>query len=215
VLAAAITIAADAPHTAAAQALAGSVEIGYSFGRYLGGSFAPGSTRAFADRIDVDDNQQTGLWLGAQIDPRWGIEVAFRRAKTDIVGTQGGVFAHKPRLAGLDASSFEVLALHSFPRGHFVPYVGGGLSAVNLDIDLPDAAYRDANRLGVAVAGGARFYFTRWLGMRAEARARATYLGPRGEADRGWHDGGRWYTSTEITTGIFFSFTGLLPAGSH
>ena len=55
----------SAATAAAAQALPGSIEIGGGGGRFYGGSFAKGTTRAFSGKVEVDDDVERGLWLGA------------------------------------------------------------------------------------------------------------------------------------------------------
>jgi len=96
-----------------------------------------------------------------------------------------------------------------FRRGNFIPYLAAGLSGVSPDINLPDRSVRRTNRIGAVVAAGARFYAAPWVGVRIEARERATYLGTRrlGQ-DQGWADSGRWLRNTEMSGGLLFSFGG-------
>ena len=142
--------------SAAGQALPGSIEIGGGGGRFYGGSFAKGTTRATAGTIDI--------------------------------------------------ATIELLALRSFPYGHFVPYVALGGGITNLNINVPDRNVRDVNRFGMAAALGAKLYATRWLGFRIDARGRATYLGKRRVEDGDWTDTNRWMRNTEILGGVFLAF---------
>jgi len=199
--------AALLPAVAFAQGAPGSIEIGGGGGRFYGGSFARGSNREFAHRVEVDDDIAAGFWLGAQLAPRWGIEVAVRRTSADIVDPQSGVFPSEPTVATIDVASIELGALRFFPLGRFWPYLGLGAGVTNLDINVPDRSVRDVNRFGMSAAAGAKFYAARWVGFRVEARARATYLGRRsGGRDGGWTDGGRWFRNEEIFGGVFFAF---------
>jgi len=199
--------AALLPAFAFGQAAPGSIEIGGCGGRFYGGSFARGSNREFAHRVEVDDDIAAGFWLGAQLAPRWGIEVAVRRTSADIVDPQSGVFPNEPTVATIDFATIEVGALRFFPIGRFWPYLGLGAGVTNLDINVPDRSVRDVNRFGMSAAAGAKFYAARWAGFRVEARARATYLGRRsGGRDGGWTDGGRWFRNEEIFGGVFFAF---------
>ena len=192
-----------------AQAPPGSVEVGVGAGRFIGGTLARGSNEVFDRKVDVDQDPIGGFWLSAQLTPAWGVELAYRRTPTQVLEYHGGVFGHEPRLAGLDVASLEVLAVRSFRRGNFLPYVGAGVGVTNLDIDTPDPGFRDTNRAAVAVTGGARFFFTPHLGIRIDLRGRSTYLGRRrfGE-DHGWTDTGRWFADTEVTGGVFLSVGG-------
>jgi hypothetical protein len=189
-----------------AQALPGSIEIGGGGGRFYGGSFAKGTTRAFSQKVEIDDDILKGLWLGAQLTQKWGIEVAVRRSTEDLVIPQSGVFPDEPTAGTIDIATIELLVLRSFPYGRFVPYVALGGGITNLDINVPDRNVRDVNRFGVAAAVGAKFYATRWLGFRIDARGRATYLGTRRVEDGGWTDTNRWMRNTEILGGAFLAF---------
>lgn len=157
----------------------------------------------------LDDQQFNGFWVGAQLSRDWGVEVAFRRTSTDVIRPAGGVFPTEPKLATIDFGTLDATAQRVFRRGNFLPYLAAGIAGVNLDINLPDRSVRDTNRLGAVAAAGARFYAAPWVGVRVEARERATYLGRRrlGQ-DQGWADSGRWFRNTEVTGGLFFSFGG-------
>lgn len=193
---------------ARAQALPGSIEIGAGGGRFYGGSFAKGTTRAFSQKIEVDDDIAAGFWLGAQWTKRWGLEVSVRRSSADLVIPQSGVFPNEPRAGTIDIATIDALAVLSFPHGNFVPYAAFGGGITNLDINVPDRNVRDVNRFGASAAVGAKFFAARWLGFRIDARFRATYLGTRSVEDGGWTDTNRWFRNSEIFGGVFFSFGG-------
>ena len=191
-----------------AQALPGSIEVGAGGGRFYGGSFSKGTTRAFSQKVEVDDDIGAGFWLGAQWTRRWGLEVAVRRSTEDLVIPQSGVFPNEPRAGTIDIATIEALAVFSFPHGNFVPYVALGGGITNLDINVPDRNVRDVNRFGASTALGAKFYPARWIGLRIDARFRATYLGTRSVEDGGWSDTNRWFRNSEIFGGVFFAFGG-------
>jgi hypothetical protein len=193
---------------ARAQALPGSIEIGGGGGRFYGGSFAKGTTRAFSQKVEVDDDVAAGFWLGAQWTRRWSFEVAVRRSTEDLVIPQSGVFPNEPGAGTIDIATIELLALRSFPVGNFAPYVGLGGGITNLDINVPDRNVRDVNRFGASAALGAKFYAARWVGFRIDGRFRATYLGKRRVEDGGWSDTNRWFRNSEIFGGVFFTFGG-------
>ena len=100
------------------------------------------------------------------------------------------------------------MALRVFRLGSFHPYVGAGLGIANLDIDVADPSLRDNNRIGLALAAGARFYFARWVGLRFDVRGRGVYLGTRCDGDEGWNDHGRWLASTGDAGRRVLSFGG-------
>jgi hypothetical protein len=194
------------PRPGSAQALPGSIELGAAAGRFYGGSFAKGTTRAFSRKVEVDDDRIKGLWLGAQWSRRWGVEIAVRRSREDLVIPESGVFPDEPAAGTIDIATIELLAVRSFPHGRFAPYVALGGGITNLDIDVPDRNVRDVNRFGAAAAAGAKFHALPWLGFRVDARFRATYLGKRRVEDGGWTDANRWFRNSEITGGAFFAF---------
>jgi hypothetical protein len=190
------------------QARVGSVEVGVAPGRLYGGSFAAGSTCYFDDKTHVDDDQLHGFWLGAQVAPEWGVEVAVRRSHTHIVESRAGVFPTARDLAAIDMASIEALALRSFAVGSFAPYVGAGLGTASLDIDVADRSVRESNRPALALGAGARFWALPWAGFRFDLRGRAVYLGTRCQGDEGWHDHGRWLSNGEVMVGVFATFGG-------
>ncbi len=197
---------------ATAQPVPGSIEAGFGGGRFFGGSFARGSNDLFDHKVEADDDILKGIWLGAQLSTKWGIEVAVRRTETHLVEPASGVFPEKPAVAIFIPATFEVLGLRSFPLGNFVPYAGFGLGFMNVEADTEDVARRDVNRFCLSLALGARFYAARWIGARIDLRGRGTYLGARslGE-DEGMFDAGRWFFNAELLGGIVLSFGGKAP----
>jgi hypothetical protein len=197
-----------APCRAAAQGLPGSIEIGGGAGRFYGGTFAAGSTRLTEKKADADDNILRGFWLAAHLTHEWNVEIAVRRTATDLIQSEGGMFASKARIAGLDFASIELLGLRTWRHGRFAPYAGLGIGVAILAPNQDVPAVRDTNRAAVSLGGGARFYAVPRAGIRIDFRARATYLGKRAQEDRGWNDSGRWFVNEEILGGIFLSFGG-------
>ena len=192
-----------------AQPRPGSIEIGGGGGRLFGGTFARGSNEFFDQRVGVDDDIEKGLWVGAQLTRAWGIEVDVRRTSTRLIQPAGGVFPNEPTLATLDLATVDLAGVRSFVLGNFSPYLAFGLGVANLDINVPDTAIRDSNRVTVTGGVGSRFYFAGWGGVRVDVRARATYLGKRrlGE-DGGLTDRGRWLTTADLLGGVFLTFGG-------
>ncbi len=183
--------------------------MGVGAGRFLGGTLAKGTTGAFDTTVGVDHDSIGGFWLAGQISPTWGVEFSYRRTATRIIEHHNGLFPEERALAGLDLGTIEILAVRSFRNGNFIPYLGAGAGLANLDIDTPDPSLRDSTRGCLSLTGGARFYVTRWFGIRIDVRARGTYLGVRGQGqDRGWTDTGRWFLDTEFMGGVFASFGG-------
>lgn len=195
-VAAALSISLLGPALALAQAAPGSIEAGVGAGRLFGGSFPQGSTN-FQEELRADDDILRGFWVGAQITREWSVEVAVRGTKTRFVFAGKGVFPEEPEVVGFDFATIEAVGLYSFRLGNLLPYVGIGLGVANLDPDAPNPAIRDSNRFALSVAGGARFYAARWLGLRADVRGRAASL-----------EGGHWFRNVEVLGGVFFSFGG-------
>lgn len=193
---------------ASGQARVGSVELGVATGRLFGGSLAAGSTCYLEDKTDVDDDQLGSFWLGAQVTPAWGVELAVRRTNTHITESRPGVFPTAQELAVLDLATIEGVATYSWWVGSFAPYLGGGLGVASLDIDVADRAVQDSNRASLALAAGARFWALPWAGFRFDVRGRAVYLGTRCDGDEGWSDHGRWLATTEVVVGVFATFGG-------
>jgi len=193
-VAAALSISLLGPALGLAQAAPGSIEVGVGGGRFFGGSLPQGSTN-FQEELRADDDILKGVWVGAQLTREWSVEVAVRRTQTRLVFAGEGVFPTEPEVVGFDFATIEAASLYSFRLGNLLPYVGVGLGVANLDPNAPNPAIRDSNRFAVSVAGGARFYAARWLGVRVDARGRATNL-----------EGGHWFRNVDVLGGVFLSF---------
>lgn len=195
--------AAQIPQTPGAP---GSIEIGGGFGRFWGGNLAAGSTAAFDQTVKVDDDVLKGVWAGTQISRAWAVEVAVRRTTTHLLQPAGGVFPTEQILGGLDFATIEAAGLYTWHLGNFVPYAGLAMGIANLDPDLPDPAVHDSTRFCLSGVAGGKFYVTPWIGLRADVRARATYLGTPRSGDTGFFAAGRWFTNTDFLVGAFVSF---------
>lgn len=187
----------------------GSIEVGVGGGRFFGGNFAKGATNLWDRKVGADQDVLQGLWVATQLTSNWGLEVAVRRTKTHVVDLGEGVAPNEPALASFIPTTVEILSLRSFDLGNFRPFVGFGLGFMNVEIDNGDPAVRDVNRFCISGTFGARYYATKWIGVRIDGRIRATYLGTRrfGE-DQGWTDSGRWFRNAELLGGVFLSFGG-------
>jgi hypothetical protein len=204
-LLAASTAAAQLPPSPAAV---GSIEIGFGFGRFWGGSFGAGSTAYFDQKVRADDDVLKGVWVGAQLSRDWGVEIAVRRTATHFLQPAGGVFPTQPILGAFDFATIEAAGLRTFRLGNFLPYAGIAAGVANLDPDTGDPAVHDSTRFCLAAVAGARFHVVTWAGLRVDARARATYLGkPRSGSDA-FFGSGRWFTNVDFLAGAFFSFGG-------
>jgi len=184
----------------------GSIEIGGGFGRFWGGTFAAGSTAYFDQTVKVDDDVLKGVWAGTQITRDWAVEISVRRTATHLLQPAGGVFPTEQILAGFDFATIEAAGFYTWHVGNFVPYAGLSMGIANLDPDLPDPAVHDSTRFCLAGVAGGKFYFFPWFGLRADLRARATYLGTPRSGETGFFAAGRWFTNTDFLVGAFVSF---------
>jgi hypothetical protein len=201
---AAAAAGAQIPQTPGAP---GSIEIGGGFGRFWGGDFVAGSTAYFDQTVKADDDVLKGVWAGTQISREWAVEIGVRRTATHLLQPAGGVFPTQQILAGLDFATIEAAGLYTWHLGNFVPFAGLAMGIANLDPDIPDnPAVHDSTRFCLSGVAGGKLYATTWIGVRAEVRARATYLGTPRYGDTGFFAGGRWFTNTDFLFGAFVSF---------
>ena len=188
-----------------AQPVATNIEIGVGGGRMFGGSLPARTSPLFPASVIVDDGQMKGFWVEANFPANWALQVAVRRTAATVVSTGGGLFPHRPILAGIDVASVETSILHTFGRRPFLPYVGIGGGLTNLDIDTQTPADQDSNRFGLSAAVGAKFYLLRHLGVVFDVRQRATYLGARTDGTGSWRDRRLWLRDPELLAGVFIS----------
>lgn len=197
--------AAQIPPSAAAP---GSIEIGAGAGRFWGGSFAPGSTAAFDQKVVADDDVLKGVWAGAQLSRDWAVEISVRRTATHLLEPASGVFPTQQILAGLDFATIEAAGLRTFRTGNFVPYAGLAAGIANLDPDTGDPAVHDSTRFCISAVAGTKFYVVSWFGLRVDLRGRATYLGAPRFGNSSFTSANRWFLNADFLAGAFVSFGG-------
>ena len=197
---------------ASGQTSSETFSVGVGFGRFYGGNFAGGATHLSEQKLGADDDILKGLWIGVPISRRWDLEFAVRRTRTHVVERQGGIAPTQPAVAEFIPATIEISALRAWRSGRVVPYVGFGAGMMNVELDTPNPAVRDVNRVCLSISGGTRLFMTRWAGLRLDLRGRATYLGKRQFGkDGGWTDRGRWFANAELLGGFFLAFGGRSP----
>jgi hypothetical protein len=158
------------------------VEITPVAGYRFGGGFSTAAGIEPADPavdFEVEDSASFGVHLGVQVAEDGELELLYSRQNTRL-GT-GGLFTGEP-LFDLALETWQLGGNYLFGEGasRVRPYIGVGLGITRL---LPEpAALQDETRFSASIAGGAKVWLGRHVGLRVEARGFFTVLESDGDA---------------------------------
>jgi hypothetical protein len=174
----ATALLAVAPAAARSQTVEITPLIGYRFGG--GFSTAAGIEPAEpAVDFEVEDAASFGVHLGVRVAEDGELELLYSRQNTRL-GTDG-LFTGEP-LFDLALETWQLGGNYLFAEkgSRLRPYIGVGLGITRL---LPEpAALQDETRFSASIAGGAKVWLGRHLGLRVEARGFFTVLESDGDA---------------------------------
>jgi opacity protein-like surface antigen len=154
---------------AAASSDARAVEIAPFTGHRYGGSFEDANTLS---GFELADATSFGLLLDFDLAPDQQIEVFLSRQDTQL--TTAGTFTGNP-LFDLTIDYYHVGGLYLLPaEGPMHPFVSGTVGLTRMAPKRADLTTE--NRLSLSLGGGAKFYFSRNVGLRFDVRAIYTML---------------------------------------
>lgn len=189
------------------QAPPGSAQFGLEAGHQWGGTFAQASNQLFTTAVRMENSTLRGFWFGTQLDGDWGLEIGARRSKTGFSVPDPSAQAAQARGAWFEYAVVDGIFTRRWRLGHLEPYLGLGAGIANLNINVPDKAYRDTNRPSMAGSAGMRYWLAPWLALRLDARGHAAYLQKRDGVDgNGSLDVNRWLRTQELMAGVLVSF---------
>jgi hypothetical protein len=151
--------------SSAAQA----VEIAPFTGHRYGGSFEDANTLS---GFELADATSFGLLLDFDSGPDQQIEVFLSRQDTQL--TTAGTFTGNP-LFDLSIDYYHIGGLYLLPAdGLMHPFVSGTIGMTRMVPKRSDLTTE--NRLSLSLGGGAKFFFTKSVGLRVDVRAIYTML---------------------------------------
>lgn len=121
--------------------------------------------------LRIDDTVIYGIVFDARVRGMALVEVGYRRMSSDLVLEQ--TFAPDTKVFGLDANYFDVGVQVELLPGVARPYAGvsAGFVLVNPHTNLDTEV-----RFSLALEGGVKFFFTKNIGLRAQARLTTTFF---------------------------------------
>ena len=158
---------------AAAMASGQNFEVTASVGGQLNGGLDL-STTSF-HRIDVQNGLVYGLGGGYLLGDHMGVEFTWAYNKADTVAQPRGGGPEK-KVFTLDTNQYFGNFLFHFARREkpLRPFVLVGGGATNLSPALDGV--NGTTRFAWALGGGAKYNFSRWLGLRFQAKWSPTYI---------------------------------------
>lgn len=146
-----------------------AVEVAPFIGHRYGGSFQDANTLS---GFELADANSFGLLLDFDTEPDRQIEVFLSRQDTQL--TTAGTFTGNP-LFDLSIDYYHIGGLYLLPaEGPMHPFVSGTMGLTRMVPKRADLTTE--NRLSLSLGGGAKFYFSRSVGVRFDVRAIYTML---------------------------------------
>lgn len=146
-----------------------AVEVAPFIGHRYGGSFQDANTLS---GFELADANSFGLLLDFDTEPDRQIEVFLSRQDTQL--TTAGTFTGNP-LFNLSIDYYHIGGLYLLPtEGLMHPFVSGTMGLTRMVPKRADLTTE--NRLSLSLGGGAKFYFSRSVGVRFDVRAIYTML---------------------------------------
>lgn len=150
--------------TPAVSSAAQGVEIAPFTGQRFGGSFVDTNTLT---EFEVGDANAYGLMLDFDTDEAdKQIEIYLSRQNTHLATT--GIYTGSP-LFDLTIDYYHIGGLYMLPEGGQVrPFVSGSFGLTRMTPKRSDLSTE--NRLSISLGGGAKYYFSKALGVRFDVR---------------------------------------------
>jgi hypothetical protein len=146
-----------------------AVEIAPFAGHRYGGSFEDANTLS---GFELADAASFGLLLDFDSGPDQQIEVFLSRQDTQL--TTAGTFTGNP-LFDLSIDYYHIGGLYLLPAdGLMHPFVSGTIGMTRMIPKRSDLTTE--NRLSLSLGGGAKFFFSKSVGLRFDVRAIYTML---------------------------------------
>ena len=154
-------------------AWAGDIEITPFAGYTMGGEFHDATT---GKTLSFDDTSSYGIMLDfKQAEDSW-IELYYSRQQTRLKTDQGPFFGNP--LFDVNVEYFHVGGTYGADTGNVRPFVVGTIGATHM---VPQGADLHAEtKLSLSLGGGARFYLTKRIGLRFDARWFGTFFNGSG-----------------------------------
>ncbi len=192
---------------ALAQGHAGSIELTPTVGYWFGDTLARGTVNAFDFDVTVDDTSAAGVRISYRFTENWALEGGLMRFNADLVTGRKELFGGAEKLGEMRGDVAEIGFEGSFGRNRLVPFLAGGIGAMRLDPNLPNAS-ADTRFVG-HFGAGFKLFFTPGVALRFDWRGHSANV-RSGSDDCDWWErcsyDDRWLTFKELSLGLTFAF---------
>ena len=153
----------------ATESMGQQFEITPFAGYRFGGDFQDSGT-GFG--LDIDDSESYGVVLGMSVSPETQVEFLYSHQATEIKPT--GPFS-AASLTNLDMDYYHFGGTYIWDhKKDLRPFIQATLGATHLNPDR--AGLGSETRFSFGIGGGVKYFFTKHLGLRLDARALGTVL---------------------------------------
>lgn len=190
---------------AMAQGVAGSVELTPTAGYWFGDTLARGTTGAFDFDVTIDDAPSYGLRIAYRFTPNWAFEGFLARERADLVTGHDELFGGRSKVGSIDLTTATIGFEGSFGSSRLVPFLAGGIGAMNLDPSLQ--GMRSDTRFTANFGGGFKLFFSPQIALRFDFRGHAVNVGDRQRHCDWWEScasNDNWISFREVALGLDF-----------
>ena len=154
------------------------IELGYTYNYQFGGKTYAYTTLGGYSELNVSDSDSHAFTLS--VPSKWNtrVELYFSNQNTSISGD------HDFGTLDIAVRYYQIGVVKELPKGKFIPYGAFSLGAV--EVNPSGNSYDDVWKFAITVGGGMKYYFTKNIGLKLEARMMAPiayggiYLGTGG-----------------------------------
>jgi hypothetical protein len=151
------------------ESMAQKIEVTPFIGYRFGGGLEDSVTGA---TLDIKDSESYGLILGYRTSRETTIELLFSRQSTDLIAK--GLFS-PTSLTDLDINYIHLGGSYVwYPKRKLRPFIQASLGATHLNPGRADLA--SETRFSFGIGGGAKYFFTKNIGLRLDGRALGTLV---------------------------------------
>jgi opacity protein-like surface antigen len=192
---------------ALAQGRGETIELTPTVGYWFGDTLGHGESDGHQYDMRIDDATSYGLRLGYNFSHNWGLEFMLTREEADIVTGNDELFGGQKKLGTATMTTGEVSFLVGFGHGRLIPFLAGGIGAMNLN---PSMSNSSSDTLFVGNFGvGFKLFFTPDVALRFDWRGHSVDNGNDEHHCDWWddcHHDHNYMTFSEVALGLSFVF---------
>ncbi|MEM6796070.1 MAG: outer membrane beta-barrel protein [Acidobacteriota bacterium] len=124
---------------------------------------------------DIDESESYGLTVERRLTDNLRLELLWNTQSSELRERRSGILMEPEFFVfDLDIDYYHVGLMHQWDPGNIKPFLVGSVGVTRF---APDSSeFESASRFSASVGGGAKFMFSRNVGLRLEGRLYSTWL---------------------------------------